>query len=171
MCRPCCPAACGIQFLTRDWTRVPCISWQILNHRTTREVPIHLHFVNGWNSIQTRVPPPGAKRLFHHPWLPPQSLPRSHTPEVSVSSSSFQNWIELYSSAGKESVCNAGDLGSIPGLWRSPGEGDGYPLQYFGLENSTDRGVWQATVHGVTELDRTEWLSLHIIPLGVSLAP
>ena len=42
------------------------------------------------------------------------------------------------SSVGKESTCNAGDLGSIPGLGRSPGEGKGYPLQYSGLENSMD---------------------------------
>ena len=41
-------------------------------------------------------------------------------------------------SAGKEFICNAGDLGSIPGLGRSPGEGKGYPLQYSGLENSMD---------------------------------
>jgi len=41
-------------------------------------------------------------------------------------------------SAGKESACNAGDLGSIPGLGRSPGEGKGYPLQYAGLDNSMD---------------------------------
>ena len=41
-------------------------------------------------------------------------------------------------SAGKESACNAGDLGLIPGLGRSPGEGKGYPLQYSGLENSMD---------------------------------
>ena len=47
-------------------------------------------------------------------------------------------------SAGKESVCNAGDLGSIPGLGRSPGEGNSYPLQYSGLENSMD-----CIVHGV----------------------
>ena len=47
-------------------------------------------------------------------------------------------------SAGKESACNAGDLGSIPGLGRSPGEGKGYPLQYSGLENSMD-----CIVHGV----------------------
>ena len=44
-------------------------------------------------------------------------------------------------SAGKESSCNAGDLGSIPGLGRSPGEGKGYPLQYSGLENSIVHGV------------------------------
>ena len=43
-----------------------------------------------------------------------------------------------YDSAGKESICNVGDLGSIPGLGRSPGEGKGYLLQYFGLENSMD---------------------------------
>ena len=49
-------------------------------------------------------------------------------------------------SAGKESTCSAGDLGSIPGLGRSPGEGKGYPLQYSGLENSMD-----CTVHGVAK--------------------
>ena len=49
-------------------------------------------------------------------------------------------------SVGKESACNVGDLGSIPGLGRSPGEGKGYQLQYSGLENSMD-----CTVHGVTE--------------------
>ena len=52
-------------------------------------------------------------------------------------------------SDGKESACNAGDLGLIPGLGRSPGEGVNYPLQYFCLENSMDRGVWWVTVHGV----------------------
>ena len=54
-----------------------------------------------------------------------------------------------YSSVGKESACNAGDPGSIPGSERSPGEGNGNPLQYSCLENPTDRGAWQATVHGV----------------------
>ena len=48
--------------------------------------------------------------------------------------------------AGKESVCNAGDLGSIPGLGRSPGEGKGYPLQYSSLENSMD-----CIVHGIAK--------------------
>ena len=52
-------------------------------------------------------------------------------------------------SAGKESAHNVGDLGLIPGLGRSPGEGKGYLLQYSGLENSMNRGAWQATVHGV----------------------
>ena len=49
----------------------------------------------------------------------------------------------------KESSSKEGDRGSIPGSRRSPGEGTGYPLQYSCLENSMDRGAWQATVHGV----------------------
>ena len=51
----------------------------------------------------------------------------------------------------KASACNAGDLGSIPGSGRSPGEGNGNPLQYSCLENPMDRGVWWATVHGVAK--------------------
>ena len=54
-------------------------------------------------------------------------------------------------SIGKESACNVVNLGSIPGLGRSLGEGNGYPLQYSCLENSMDIGAWQATVHGVTK--------------------
>ena len=53
-------------------------------------------------------------------------------------------------SAGKESACNAGDLGLTPGSGRSPGEGKGNPLQYSCLEIFMDRGAWWATVHGVT---------------------
>ena len=52
-------------------------------------------------------------------------------------------------SDGKASVCSAGDQGLIPGLGRSPGEGNGNPLQYSCLENTMDGGAWQATVHGV----------------------
>ena len=66
-------------------------------------------------------------------------------------------------SAGKESTCNVGDLGSIPGLGRSPGEGDGYPLWYSGLENSMD-----CIVHGVAK-SRT-WLSgFHFISLHATV--
>jgi len=54
-------------------------------------------------------------------------------------------------SDSKESACNAGDLGLMPGLERSPGGGQGNPLQYSGLENSMDRGVWQATILGVAK--------------------
>ena len=54
-------------------------------------------------------------------------------------------------SDGKEPAYNVGGLGSFPGLGRSPGEGNSNPLKYSGLENSMDRGVWQATVHVVTK--------------------
>ena len=53
---------------------------------------------------------------------------------------------------GKESACNAGDLGLIPGLGRSSGEGNGNPFQYFCLENPMDRGAWQSAVHAVTRV-------------------
>ena len=52
---------------------------------------------------------------------------------------------------GKASVYNAGDQGSSPGLGRSPGEGNGSPLQYYCLENPMDRGAWQVTVYGVAK--------------------
>ena len=54
-------------------------------------------------------------------------------------------------SNGKESTCSVRDLGSIPGLGRSPGGGHGNPLQYSCLENPTDRAAWQATVNGVAK--------------------
>ena len=59
-------------------------------------------------------------------------------------------------SDGKEPACNVRDLGSIPEFGRSPGEENGSPLQYSGLENSMDRGAWLTTVFGVQELDMTE---------------
>ena len=62
-----------------------------------------------------------------------------------------------YGSAGKESTCNAGDLGSIPGLGRSPEEGKGYPLQYSGLENPHGQRSREGTVHGVAKSQT--WLS------------
>ena len=63
-----------------------------------------------------------------------------------------------FASAGKECVCNAGDTGdsgSIPGQGRSPGGGNGNPLQYSCLENPMARGAWRATVHGSQESDMT----------------
>ena len=54
-------------------------------------------------------------------------------------------------SDGKESACSVGNPGLIAGFERSPGEENGNPLQYSGLENPVDRGAWQATVHGVAK--------------------
>ena len=63
-------------------------------------------------------------------------------------------------SDSKEYACSVGDLSSIPGLGRFPGEGNGNPLQYSGLENSMDRGAWQAIVHGVTK-SQTQLSNFH----------
>ena len=83
-------------------------------------------------------------------------------------------------SVGKESACNAGDSGSILGSRRSPGEGNGNPLQYSCLKNSMDRGAWQAAVHGVTKLHDCAtnfhfftsplWLSFLIWEVGMRVA-
>ena len=62
----------------------------------------------------------------------------------------------LGGSGGKESACSAGDPGLIPGLGRSPVEGNGNPLQYFRLKNPMDRGTWWVTVHGITKI----WIRL-----------
>ena len=66
------------------------------------------------------------------------------------------------SSVGKNSACSAGDLGSIPGEGRSPGEGNGKPLQYPYLENTMDRGAWRAAVHGVARSQATITVVLRV---------
>ena len=69
-----------------------------------------------------------------------------------VSCSGFSCVIAVWfpgGSDGEESACNTGDLGSIPGPGRSPGEGDSYPCQHSYLRNPMDKGAWQATVPGV----------------------
>ena len=68
-------------------------------------------------------------------------------PNYQVSNKGIQGF-----SSSKESTCNAGDAGSIPGLGRSPGEGNGNWLQYACLGNIMDRGTWMATVHGLSSL-------------------
>ena len=66
-------------------------------------------------------------------------------------------------SDGKASAYNVGNPGSIPGSGKSPGEGNGNPLQYSCLENPVDGGACQATVHGVAESDMTERLQFHFL--------
>ena len=73
--------------------------------------------------------------------------------QISINHFCMSLWKEGFpgGSDSKESACNSGDLNSITGLGRCPGEGHGYPLRYSGLENSMDRGAWRATVHGVAK--------------------
>ena len=66
------------------------------------------------------------------------------------------------SSVGKVSACSAGDLGLIPGLGRSPGEGNGYPFQYSCLENPRDRGFWWAIVHRVARVRQADLIFLSL---------
>ena len=65
------------------------------------------------------------------------------------------------SSNGKESACNAGGPGSIPGTGGSLGGGNGNSLQYYCLGDPMDKGAWWDTVHRIAESDTTEWLSTH----------
>ena len=81
-------------------------------------------------------------------WATRKVLNYTHSNIKSTTVTIFSNpwWL-----SGKESACNAGDWGLIPGLGRSPGEGSGNPLQYSCLENPMDREAWGATVHEVTK--------------------
>ena len=106
---------------------------------------------------------PRSKHLLIS-WLQSPSVvilesPKIKSATVSIVSSSICHEMLGFpgGSNGKASACNAKDLDSIPRLGRSPGEGNGNPLQYFCLENSKDGGAWWATVHGVAK-SRT-WLS------------
>ena len=98
-----------------------------------------------WDSLgkNTRVVPFPSPPLPHGGLYKPMTWYTGKVPRLDVG---FH-----CSSDGKESACNAGDLGSIPRSGRSPREGNGNPLQYCCLENSMDRGAWQATAHGVTK--------------------
>ena len=81
---------------------------------------------------------------------------------ITKSRTGLSNWTQqqTHGSDNKESTCNAEDMGSIPWSGRSPGEGNGNPLQYSCLGNPMDRGAWRATVHGVAkESDMTWWLN------------
>ena len=94
-----------------------------------------------------------SRRIFYHCGLKTQEWPARPLPlRICV-------WVKRAFPGGAEvkvSACSAGDLGSIPGSGRSPGEGNGNPLQYSCLENPMDGGAWWAIVHGVTESDMTE---------------
>ena len=101
------------------------------------------------SSCTNFLPSPHVGKTNHVCILQP-SLTLYSLPEIP--NSGYLSLMGLpYSSDGKESACNAGDPGAIPGLWRSFGEGNGNPLQYSGLENPMDRGASWATAQGVAK--------------------
>ena len=105
-----------------------------------------------------------TKRLVTGSWtLNPDHLP-SKCLMSTIPSSAKLGFLDFPDgSEGEESTSNGGDVGSIPGLGRYPGEGKGNTFQYSCLGNPMDKGSWQATVHGVTESDMTEHACMHNI--------
>ena len=126
----------------------------------------------GWGGSSTSSPSPAATGCpapasLPVPWpfhLQGQQWPSS-LPHMHLTLTGLPWWL-----SGKESAWNTGDVGdpgSIPGLGRCPGEGNGNPLQYSCLGNPMDRGAWRATAHGVAKSQT--WLSTHAYTLCFSL--
>ena len=106
--------------------------------------------------------------IYMYPFSPNllQSRRPDDTGQSSPSRVAGSCWLSILKqsggSEGKESACNVGDLGSNPGLGRSPGEGNGNPLQYSCLENPMARGAWWATVHGAAN-SQTQLSDQHFV--------
>ena len=139
--------------------------WCALYWALNRERQIRHHLAKEWTfslTLYQKLSLVKFKELFYHERMKITCFPMKSVSHLA----SLQEQIRrqglctnlaclinryLCCSAGKESVCNAGDLGSIPGSGRSPEEGSGSPLQYSYLENPMDRGAWRAIVNGVTK--------------------
>ena len=128
---------------------MPCIPWDTsacLQVLRTPSIPLKL---------RCRIEVSGANAqwvvfITYFEWslsfFPGEFTPTWPSPLASAPFMHLEGCTQLCGSAGKESACSVGDLGSIPGLVRSPGEGNRYPLQYSGLENSMD-----CILHGITQ--------------------
>ena len=121
-----------------------------------REDPLEKGMAAHSRMLAWEIPPAGEPGGLHAAHGVAMSQARRHTSLTWLTESS-RKYIPPpdvgfpAGSGSKVSACSEGDLGSIPGLGRSPGEGNGNPLQYSCLENPMDRGAWWATVPGVTE--------------------
>ena len=134
--------------------------WYVVHYS---DVTIRLHFSSAVYFEKFKSLEKLKEQYRMHPLEPPC---RSHSPVI-ITLYNFYSFLGLPgSSNGEESACNAGDLGSIPGSGRSPGEGDGNPLQYSCLENSMDRGALAGcSPWGCKESDMTEQLPLSLFTL------
>ena len=165
------PETCsfGASLVARTVKNLPAM-WEARVQSLSREDPLEKGMATHssippweipWREEPGRPQSKGSQRV-RHDWAFLQNPQRNHPtlvflklPQWFWASRIAQLVKNLPGSAGKESACNVGDLGSIPGLGRSPGEGRGYPLQYSGLENSMD-----CIVHGVAK-SRTRLSDVH----------
>ena len=129
------------------------------------QAPLSMEFSRPEHWSRLLCPPPGD---IPNPGIEPMSLmsPALASGFFTTRATWEAQIMSTYcSSVGKEPASSAGNPGSIPGLGRSPGEGNGNPLQYPCLENPTDRGAWRATVHGVAKSQTClKQLSTHTCP-------
>ena len=128
------------------WIRASLVAQMVMNLHAMQEMQV---WPLGWEDpLEKRMAIHSSILAWKTPWMEkPGCLQSMESQRVG------QDWVTsllLYSgSDSKQSAWNVGDAGLIPGLRRSPGEGNGYPLQYSCLEDFMGRGVWWATVHGV----------------------
>ena len=131
-------AACGIFHLSYAMQTLSCGKWDL----------------GPWSGIKPRPPALGGRSLSH--WTTRKSL------YGQFKGKHAEMWLPRWLS-GKESTCNSGDAGSNPGSGRSPGEGNGNPLQYSCRENPMDRGARRAMVHRVSQSQTRlgDWAHTH----------
>ena len=137
----------------RSWRRDPAAHWTACTLVSTTPC-WHWEVVAPPGFAFSSIHPPGVRASLSH--LPLQPGPLLWTLDTNISNCVFNislwlRWDFPGGSDGKESACNIGDLGSIPGLGRSPGADNGNPLQSSCLGSPMDRGAWRATVHGVAK--------------------
>ena len=158
----------GSQLPDQDGPYSLCSGSGSLNHWTAGKFPKYIFLISCWIGMSYKVSLREETQFRQRRWRKSNKGETNHTCEFPYTHEDIRVHAFLYytcpppmqglpgGSDVKECACNVGDPGSIPGLGRSPGEGNGNPLQHSCLENPVDRGAGPATVHGVA--DTTEQL-------------